>query len=332
MHNIGLRKKWSQAARALNVFWILALALSSLPTVCTHAQDTAAAAAGASPFAQSQGKVLRDIPYLERENLSPLEEKYCRLDLYLPLLPDSASVAQSLPQKTTGFSSIVWFHGGGLKAGDKASTRDSENGRESEICAQFAKAGFAILSANYRLSPKVQYPAYVEDAAAAFSWAKKHIADHGGDPSRVFLAGHSAGAYLALLLSMDPNYLSPHGLALESVAGTIAVSGQTMTHYTVREERGISKHSIIADAAAPVFHIRRGLRPMLILFADKDMPGRAEENQYFAAIAQDAGNPDIRTFLAKNRNHGSIANRMSEPGDPTLEAILAFVRKHNASQ
>ena len=106
-----------------------------------------------------------------------------------------------------------------------------------------------MVTPDYRLSPKVKYPAYVDDAAAAFAWTVKHIAGHGGDPRKVFIGGHSAGATLALLVGMDPNRLKPPGLTLGSVAGIAQVSGQVLTHFTIREERGQPRYAITCDDA-----------------------------------------------------------------------------------
>ena len=91
----------------------------------------------------------------------------------------------------------------------------------------------------------------------------------------------SAGGYLALLVGMDPERLKPHGLSLAHVAGIAQVSGQVFNHYTVREERGQARYGITADAAAPAFHIRKSLPPILTLYAQNDMLSRAEENMLF---------------------------------------------------
>ena len=112
-----------------------------------------------------------------------------------------------------------------------------------------ARAGVAVVSAEYRLSPKVKYPAYLQDAAAAFAWTRAHIAEHGGDVEKLFVGGHSAGGYLTFMIGLDERYLREFGVELSGIAGLIPVSGQTMTHYTVREERGIGQFTITADEA-----------------------------------------------------------------------------------
>jgi acetyl esterase/lipase len=154
---------------------------------------------------------------------------------------------------------------------------------------------------------------------------RAHIAERGGDPEKIFVSGHSAGAYLTAMLGMDPRYLRKLGLEPASIAGFIPVSAQMMTHYTVRAERGIYKNTIIADEAAPIFFTRKDTPPMLVLYADHDMPSRTEENAYFVAAQKMAGNERVTGRLIADRDHGSIAGRIIEPGDPAGTAMLEFI-------
>jgi acetyl esterase/lipase len=249
---------------------------------------------------------LADIAYKTGGTLTEYETQRCKLDLYLPA-------------NGKNFATLVWFHGGALKAGSK------DGGETPKIARALAGDGIAVASVNYRLSPKATYPAYVEDSAAAVAWVRAHIAEHGGDPAKVFISGHSAGGYLALMLAMDARWLKPHGLTPDSFAGYIPLSGQTMTHYTVREERGIGKETIIADEAAPVHYCRKDTPPMLVLAADHDMAARAEENEYLVAVLKGAGNTRVAYQKFADRTHGSIANNIPKAGDPVRKAILDFI-------
>ena len=250
--------------------------------------------------------VANDIAYRSRQGTSDYEKERCKLDLYLPK-------AQSR------FPTLLWLHGGALKAGNK----DEEFNRR--IGQRLAQAGVAVAMANYRLSPQAKYPSYVEDAAAAFAWLRSHIAEHGGDPKRVFVGGHSAGAYLTLMIGLDERYFRRHGLETSAIAGLIPVSGQTMTHYTVREERGLNKDIIIADEAAPVHYVRKDAPPLLVLYAGNDLPARAEESQYLVAALKAAGHTRVTQQMIPERDHGSVAGNIPQPGDPAAAAILQFV-------
>ncbi len=252
--------------------------------------------------------VVSDISYKVGAELTDYEKERCRLDLYVPENADGKVPA------------LVWFHGGGLKDGRK----DDEF--TAKICQALARQGLAVVAVNYRLSPKAKYPAYLEDGAAAFAWVYKHAVEYGIDPPRIFIGGHSAGGYLTTMLGIDPRWLGAQGLKPDAIAGLIPISGQMMTHYTVREERGIKdRATVIADDAAPIYHVRKDTPPWLILYADHDMPTRAEENRYFVSALEAVENPHVTERQIQNRTHGSIAEKIAEPGDPAAEAILSFV-------
>jgi len=265
--------------------------------------------AAADPAPQSTNTltdlVFHDISYKSGDALTEYEKTRCTLDLYVPASGHD-------------FPALVWFHGGGLTGGSKDGVKP--------IAERFARSGIAVAAVNYRLSPKATYPAYLDDAAAAFAWVKTHANEQHIDPARVFVGGHSAGGYLTYMLGLDERWLKPYGLKPESIAGLIPVSGQAMTHYTVREERGIKDHNIItADEAAPVNHLHKDTPPLLVLFADKDMPARREENLYFVAALRAAGNTRVRELQIDDRTHGSIAGNMVHPDDPAAEAIIHFI-------
>jgi acetyl esterase/lipase len=259
-------------------------------------------------------RTLRDIAYKDDViSQTPYEQERCKLDL-------------TLPADAKGFPTYVWFYGGGLKNGGK----DLNSEYCAEIRASLARAGVAVVTPDYRLSPKVKYPAYVDDAAAAFAWTVKHIAAHGGDPRKVFIGGHSAGGYLALLVGMDPERLKPHGLTLGSVAGIAQVSGQVFNHYTVRDERGQARYGITSDEAAPAFHIRKSLPPILTIYAQNDMLSRAEENMFFVTTLKAAGHTENYSLRVDDRDHGTVGHNLRNDDDPARLAILNFIAKQSA--
>jgi acetyl esterase/lipase len=259
-------------------------------------------------------RTLRDIAYKDDViSQTPYEQERCKLDL-------------TLPADAKGFPTYVWFYGGGLKNGGK----DLDSEYCAEIRASLARAGVAVVTPDYRLSPRVKYPAYVDDAAAAFAWTVKNIAAHGGDPRKVFIGGHSAGGYLALLVGMDPERLKPHGLTLGSVAGIAQVSGQVFNHYTVREERGQARYGITSDEAAPAFHIRKSLPPILTIYAQNDMLSRAEENMFFVTTLKAAGHTENYSLRVDDRDHGTVGHNLRNDDDPARLAILNFIAKQSA--
>ena len=117
---------------------------------------------------------IKNIPYTSPEETDEYRKERCVLDIYYP------------ENQENGFTTLVWFHGGGLEGGEKG------------LVAQLRNRGFAVVNVNYRLYPKVKCPGYIDDAALAVAWVMEHIAEYGGDPARICIGGHSAGGYLSL--------------------------------------------------------------------------------------------------------------------------------------
>ncbi|WP_417351502.1 alpha/beta hydrolase [Flavobacterium alkalisoli] len=214
----------------------------------------------------------------------------CVLDIYYP-------------KNTKNFATIVWFHGGGITQGSK------------EIPEYLKNKGFCIVGVNYRLSPNVKAPAYIEDSAAAVAWVFNNISKYGGDTSSIFLSGHSAGGYLISMVGLDKKYLAKHNIDANSIAGLIPFSGQCITHFTIRQEKGIKDTQPIVDEYAPLFHVRADAPPILLITGDREMEmlGRYEENAYLARMMKIAGHKDTRLYELEGYGHN-----MTEPAFPLL--------------
>ena len=181
------------APRSLIVSCVLVLAAAmalALPALAFAASDG------------SEFKIVahRDIDYIAGEDYADNKDT---LDVFMPEGATNAPV-------------VVYFHGGALQNGTKAIGEG--------LAHQLAARGVGLVTANYRLSPSVMHPAHMEDATAAFVWTKRHIGTYGGDPNRVFVSGHSAGAYLAALMALDPSYLAAHNMQLSDIRGAIPIS------------------------------------------------------------------------------------------------------------
>jgi acetyl esterase/lipase len=113
---------------------------------------------------------------------------------------------------------VVFFYGGGWVSGDKAIYRF--------LGATLARRGFVVVIPDYRVFPEVRFPGFVEDGARVIAWAHGHVAEYGGDPRRIVLMGHSAGAYIAAMLNFDRQWLAALGLDLRGmVRGLIGLAG-----------------------------------------------------------------------------------------------------------
>ena len=227
----------------------------------------------------------------------------CKLDIYYP-------------KDSSGFATIVWFHGGGLTGGNK------------EIPTALKEKGVAIVGVNYRLSPKVNAPAYIEDAAAAISWVFNNIEGFGGDSTLIFVSGHSAGGYLASMIGLDKSWLNKHAIEADRIAGLIPFSGQVITHFTIRNERGIVDTQPIIDRYAPLYHVRADAPPLLLITDDREleMLGRYEENAYLMRMMRVVGHKETKLYELDGYDHG-----MTEPAFPLLlKEVLRIKEKTKA--
>lgn len=170
--------------------------------------------------------------------------------------------------------------------------------RRKHFPKEFLEQGYAVIAVNYRLSPRAQNPAYTEDAAEAVAWTFENIEEFGGDKDKIYIAGHSAGGYLCLMLNLDKSYLAKWNIDANSLAGAFPISGQTTTHYTIRKERGLPSDTPIIDKYAPSNNVRKGASPMILITGDKEleMLARYEENAHLYALLKALGQkpPSIR--------------------------------------
>ena len=177
-----------------------------------------------------------------------------------PLPRQELDIYAPKPAPTGALPVIVFIYGGSWNSGDK--------GGYSFVGRALAARGFVVVIPDYRLVPQVHYPAFVQDNAAAVHWVRQHVRDYGGDPSRLVLMGHSAGAYNAAMLAYDPRWLGADRVA---VRGFIGLAGP----YDFLPFAGPDVEAAFAgvsDPAAtqPVNHASADAPPALLATADKD--------------------------------------------------------------
>jgi len=247
---------------------------------------------------QSQDYVtIENIQYRSGKLTEYMKDR-CRLDVYKPVSVD-------------GFATVVWFHGGAMKAGNKFIPEELQN------------KGVAVVAVNYRLYPKVKYPEYLHDAAAAVAWTLHNIEQHGGLRNRVFVSGHSAGGYLTTMIGLDTTYLAPYGIHPNELAGLIPFSGHSITHMTVREQNGIDGKTPVIDQYAPLAHLKKDTPPILLITGDRDLEllGRYEETAYFWRMMKINGNENITLEELDGFNHGNMFK-------PACFLLLEFMEKY----
>ena len=233
--------------------------------------------------AQNAYRTNKDISYVSGSETDTYRLERCKLDIYYP-------------ENKKDFSTIVWFHGGGMEGGNKF------------IPKELREQGFAVVAVNYRLSPKAKNPAYIEDAAEAVAWVFKNIKKYGGRKDHIFVSGHSAGGYLSLILAMDKKYMAAYGANADSVAAYLPVSGQTVTHFTIRKERGLPDGIPVVDEYAPVNKARKETAPLVLITGDKhlEMAARYEENALLEAVLKSIGNEKVTLYEMQGFDHGQV--------------------------
>jgi acetyl esterase/lipase len=243
-------------------------------------------------------KVVRGISYAGAK----ADSERHKLDLYLP-------------EGRKDFPVLLFLHGGGFRKGERKDV--------AALGETFARQGVGVAAAGYRLYPEVKHPGQVEDAARAFTWLRKNIDRYGGSADRLFVGGHSAGALLAALVASDEQYLKTAGTRLQDIKGVVALSGG----YRIAEGR----KDIFGDEqsrknASPINHVRAGLPPFFLAYAEKDAPGQERGTRAFADALK-AVKATAVVYEAKERDHGSLLRKIQD-GDPTARAVLEFIRKH----
>lgn len=262
-----------------------------------------------------------------RQNVPYIEQGHARhvLDIYGPDKKDSTRPV------------VFWIHGGGWQAGDKS---------DVEVKPKwFTEKGFVFVSTNYRLLPEVDMDTLIRDVAKSLGWVHQNISRYGGDPKRVLVGGHSAGAQLAAILCTDDRYLKEVGVGFDSLIGCVPVDGDTydipaiietaetrlrvhgmpMTKYGHRLKFGNdpAKHK---DFSA-VTHVAKGkgIPPFLILHVAAH-PDTSIQARRFGTVLTEAGVPTT-VFGAKDTDHVKLNDRLGLPDDPATGALSDFIAK-----
>lgn len=260
--------------------------------------------------------IKRDIPYAGRE------DPRRTLDVYTP------ANAKNLPV-------VFWIHGGGWQAGDKNDVKMKPQ--------WFMDKGFVFVSTNYRLLPDVDMGTLIKDVARSFRWVQDYIGEYGGDPKRVLVGGHSAGAQLAAIICTDDRYLKSEGVSFNVIKGCVPVDGDTydvpaiievaQTRWRVHAlppakfghwEKFGSDPAKHRDFSA-VTHIAKdkGIPPFLVLYVSGH-PDVSAQATRLGAVLKDADVP-VRLFGARETHHVKLNDDLGLPDDPATKALSEFV-------
>ena len=230
--------------------------------------------------ARAQYKQINDIAYSQSGNAYAKER--CKLDVYYPTDKKDVPV-------------VVWLHGGGIEGG-------------KHIDNELRNSGMVVVAANYRLLPKATIDECIDDVTAAVAWTFKNVESYNGSKRKIFVAGHSAGGYLLDMIGLEKKWLAKYGVDADSLAGLVPFSGQCITHYNVRKQKGIGPLQPTIDEYAPLTHIRPDAPPIVIISGDRELElyGRYEEQAYFWRMLKLVGHKDVKLYEMEGHDHGAM--------------------------
>jgi len=245
----------------------------------------------------------KDISYVE-VGATDYEQEQCKLDIHYPTSGEAKPI-------------LLWFHGGGLTGGKK------------EIPAFLKEKDLVVVGVGYRFAPKAKVADIIRDAAKATSFVVKNAAQYRGDTTKIFISGHSAGGYLALMLALNKTYLAKEGMDADRLTGIIPFSGQTITHFTARKEKGIGEKQPTIDELAPLYWVRKDAPPIILLTGDRELEilGRYEENAYLKRMLSIAGHKNNKLLEFQGYGHDMVY-----PGLPVLLQEIKRLMKEQKLQ
>ena len=298
-----------------SLFVLTALLLSTSCTVVEHVGIALLYKKAPLPDAQ----VRYDVPYVDH---SLLAEQ--RLDLFLPA--------------GTNWPVFIFVHGGNWDAGDKG-LRVGGADVYDNIGRFYAARGIGVAVINYRLQPTVSWREQVKDVAAATAWIHAHIAEYGGNPHRIFLGGHSAGAQLACHVTLNPKPLAEEGLSPSIISGVISVSGAGLDladqkTYDLGAKRAFyavrfgnkGPREVWQQEASPVSYVTSNAPPFLILYAAGESKALQRQAQRLREVLENE-HVSNQLVVVPGQSHERMVLTLSRPDRTSARAILDFIHE-----
>lgn len=222
-----------------------------------------------------------------------------------------------MPEGNSVVPLIIYFYGGSLKNGKKD---------ENKFAKAAAEAGLAVAVPDYRLMPDAAYPDFINDAADAVDAILRSLPERVG---RVYVGGHSAGAYLSMMLSFDRSYLDARRTDRSLISGWLFISGQPTKHFSILEAEGLDPRAVIIDETSALYHVNSSDgEPLLIVTSDCDMPGRREQNELlYAALRNFDYRSRIHFAELSECSHGALVKPDKDGQVPVMPYVLQFIEE-----
>lgn len=240
--------------------------------------------------------IAKDLQYKPADKDADVKQA-CKLDIYYD-------------KKLNDCPVVVWYHGGGLTSGSK------------ELPAELKDKGITVVGVNYRLLPNVKIDDCLDDCAAALAWVFHNINRYGGSNKKIFVSGHSAGGYITTMLGLDKEWLTRYEVDADSIACLVPFSGQMISHFAYRKMQGIDNLQPTIDKYAPLFHVRKGAAPLVLITGDRNVElfGRYEENAYMWRMMRLIGRPDTELYEIGGHGHVPMCK-------PAFHILLQTINK-----
>jgi acetyl esterase/lipase len=234
-----------------------------------------------------------------------------RLDVYVPE-----------PRTRAGYPVVVYFYGGAWQSGRRSESRG--------VAEALAARGIVTIAADYRVYPDAVFPGFLDDPAAAVRWTRDHVREFGGDPSRIFVMGHSSGAHMAAMLATDPRYLAAQGMSNTSLAGMIGLAGPYAAIPTSDPHMDEIFPPALRERALPIALVTGHEPPMLLAAGTADTDVDPHNSDRFADALR-AHHDVVELKKYPGYGHDTIVESFStapNTASPVLADVSAFIHAH----
>lgn len=267
-----------------------------------------------SPLALINGVIPADACRLSRD-IAYGPKLRQKMDVYTPWRADRAPV-------------VVFLYGGSWQSGSR--------GDYKFVGDALASRGFVTAVVDYRLYPQASYPVFLQDSAQAVAWVYKHCAAYGGDPERVYVVGHSAGAYNAAMVALDPRWLAAYGASPHMLAGWVGMAGPyDFLPIETRNVRPVFHHPHTPSDSQPIVHARGDSPPVLLMAGSADKVVDTRRNTDGLAKELLAAGADVEVIRYRGLGHELLVGALARPlrwRAPVLDDLCAFLGSHSGSK
>lgn len=216
---------------------------------------------------------------------------------------------------------VVFFFGGNWNSG--------ERDKYAFVGRALASRGYVVVIPDYRLYPEVRYPDFLDDSAQAVAWTAREIARYGGDPKRLYVMGHSAGAYNAAMVALDPTYLARQGMRSSDLRGWIGLAGPyDFIPIENPDTRPVFHFPNTPQASQPINHVGKQSPPALLIAAREDKLVNPVRNTGGLAIKLRASGVPVEEIYYDSVSHTTLVASLAAPLRtlaPTLDAVATFI-------